>query len=742
MKDGDTLFAGRYVLRGTSQTFSPFTATNTGTGNIYPAPNVTYTITGGNGQYTIVPPSVTIPNGQSNVPQLTFNAVGDGPQEAKLTITADGQTRSYTLLAISAYPSANFRIGTQLLNGDSRLFINTVGCVGRDTASYKIDIENIGGVPFIINSIDAYESDTVYRQGTPRYPLRRDEHGSRIRANDYIVTLQPLALPLSQVPTMTFPMTVPASTTQSLYLTFVGTRPNKRFGRIFFRTNGENFTTIDSSDVPVKGVMSFDLFARADAARLSDNPGGTVPKPVVFKMTKVGETSTARVKIVNPGGCELRLSLNDLKIFAGDAKTFKIVSIPTTNIDPLTNDFRLAPHGVDSSIVLSFSPQQAGSQRASLVMRTNDSTIYLPGHSIRGVYYLDLVGNTPTMLAASNADFGSALIGGGAIEQQHNVIHLENTSGFPVEIDKILFTGPDSAEFVPDGTGGLPGLPRTMVAGERLDLKLIFAPQAGGQSGQRNAAVKLILSTGDTVVAYITGFAGTRILDVTPTDVRFATMSRGKTAHKSLKIANSGTMPLRITGAVLSNSTDFSTSSLARTELQPGQSEELEVTFKPAAAGSATGTLTITSNAPANGGIALVTLNGTASKTRGTDPGDISGTSAGIASGGLSPEDGDLDLSISSVDGEVVAGGVALRQSVPNPGRDAVEISYRLADRGEVTLALYDGNGRLVRVLDQGMRDRGEARVTVRVSDLASGVYHYRLSANGQVLDRVMTVVK
>ena len=137
----------------------------------------------------------------------------------------------------------------------------------------------------------------------------------------------------------------------------------------------------------------------------------------------------------------------------------------------------------------------------------------------------------------------------------------------------------------------------------------------------------------------------------------------------------------------------------------------------------------------------MVTLNGTASKTRGVDPGNVSSSVARGVDGELSA-DAELDLSISGVDGEVAAGGVALRQSIPNPGRDAVEISYRLADRGEVTLALYDGNGRLVRILDQGVRDRGEQRVMVRVSDLASGVYHYRLSANGQVLDRVMSVVK
>ena len=103
---------------------------------------------------------------------------------------------------------------------------------------------------------------------------------------------------------------------------------------------------------------------------------------------------------------------------------------------------------------------------------------------------------------------------------------------------------------------------------------------------------------------------------------------------------------------------------------------------------------------------------------------------------------GDLQMSVSGVAGEVTAGGVALRQSVPNPSRDVAEISYTLPTRGEVTLALYDGNGRLVRVLEQGMREAGEQRVMVRVSDLSSGVYHYRLTAAGHTLAQTMTVVR
>jgi hypothetical protein len=433
--------------------------------------------------------------------------------------------------------------------------------------------------------------------------------------------------------------------------------------------------------------------------------------------------------------------MKDLQIASGDAKEFKVVSLPTTGIDPATGDLLIAPHSADQQIVVRFAPVRSGTRRGTMVIRTNDSTILIPGIGLRGAFYLDLVGSTPTMLATTDADFGAALIGGGAIEQQHNVVHLENTSEFPVQIVKIVIDGADAPEFAADGTSGFPGLPRTMQAGERLDLKLIFAPQAGGQSGDRNATVKLVLSSGDTIEALLKGFAGTRVLDANPGALTFAPMSHGKTAHKTLRITNNGTILLRITGVVLSNNTDFSMSSLARTELQPGQSEELEVTYSPTATGSSTGTLTITSNAPANAGIAVVTLNGTATKTHGTDVGDPSQTTTGTI-GQVGGEVKGVEERVSGVTDEAFAGGMTLRQSAPNPAREVVEISYVLTTRGPMNLSLFDGNGALVRVLEEGVREAGEGHIQVRVSDLASGLYHYRLTAAGHTLSRTLTVVR
>ena len=84
--------------------------------------------------------------------------------------------------------------------------------------------------------------------------------------------------------------------------------------------------------------------------------------------------------------------------------------------------------------------------------------------------------------------------------------------------------------------------------------------------------------------------------------------------------------------------------------------------------------------------------------------------------------------------------GLKLWQSVPNPSRDRAEIRYSLAKAMDVRLELYDGAGRLVKVLDAGMRQAGEQSVVVDVHELASGLYHYRLTSPSGTVSRTMTV--
>ncbi len=87
----------------------------------------------------------------------------------------------------------------------------------------------------------------------------------------------------------------------------------------------------------------------------------------------------------------------------------------------------------------------------------------------------------------------------------------------------------------------------------------------------------------------------------------------------------------------------------------------------------------------------------------------------------------------------------ALDQNYPNPFNPVTVIGFTLPEAGQVTLHVYDITGRRVATLADEHRDKGRHRIrfdTHTVAGLSSGVYLYRLSANGRSETRKMTIMK
>ncbi|MDQ7052939.1 MAG: YCF48-related protein [candidate division KSB1 bacterium] len=88
-----------------------------------------------------------------------------------------------------------------------------------------------------------------------------------------------------------------------------------------------------------------------------------------------------------------------------------------------------------------------------------------------------------------------------------------------------------------------------------------------------------------------------------------------------------------------------------------------------------------------------------------------------------------------------------LEQNYPNPFNPETRIRYRLSSATEVTLAIYNPLGQLVRMLVKGRQPAGEHTVTWDARDragkrVASGVYVYRLSAGEFVQSRKLMLLR
>lgn len=97
--------------------------------------------------------------------------------------------------------------------------------------------------------------------------------------------------------------------------------------------------------------------------------------------------------------------------------------------------------------------------------------------------------------------------------------------------------------------------------------------------------------------------------------------------------------------------------------------------------------------------------------------------------------------------GGLLPDAVELEPNFPNPFNAGTVIRYGLPGARTVSLAVFDGLGRRVRVLEEGQKPAGRHTSTwdgLREGGetAASGVYHLRLVAGSEVLTRAMVVVR
>ena len=166
--------------------------------------------------------------------------------------------------------------------------------------------------------------------------------------------------------------------------------------------------------------------------------------------------------------------------------------------------------------------------------------------------------------------------------------------------------------------------PVTVAAGKSASLGVIFAPKTATQA---SATISFATNVGTAYLA-VTGNGSApppspSQLQAAPTSLGFGAVSVGSTQSKTATLTNGGDASITISQATVSSSA-FRLSGLSLpTNLSSGQSLSFTVVFAPAAAGSASGNISVTSNAvdpslsiPLSGsGTSTVTSGGSAQLT-------------------------------------------------------------------------------------------------------------------------------
>jgi len=192
------------------------------------------------------------------------------------------------------------------------------------------------------------------------------------------------------------------------------------------------------------------------------------------------------------------------------------------------------------------------------------------------------------------------------------VLTLKNSGSAALTISTggITVSGTNSTSFSATTTCGT-----TLAAGSSCTISVTFSPKAAG-------TLTAALNVGDnasgspqTVALGGTGAAAVPTVTLTPATLTFASTTVGSASAAqvaTLKNTSTSTLTLTTGGITLSgtNATSYSETTTCGTTLAAGASCTISVSFKPASAGTLTGTLKVADNA--TGSSQTVTLSGTA----------------------------------------------------------------------------------------------------------------------------------
>lgn len=648
------------------------------------------------------------------------NDFGVASPSADGIITRTGRTTNLYVFRLAA--PLDFQLGvkaTVRANGapiDSALglFGTATSCAGEEAQTIPVTVSNPGTRPLVLRDSEIYRTDSTVGTGAPRYEMLRDANGELIPSPDYIITDGAASTPLNANAPVTFPVTIAPGESRTFNVNFIAFRPGRRYGRLILRTDATSFTGTDTNGVQTYGVVVADLYGHGTGAVLSDNPDGRPNRPLVFGRAPIGQAQTKWLRFVNTGACPLRIHREEFTIASGDIDEFAIATIPSRmEFDP---GFLTVPPRSSDSILIRFTPRHIGARRATIYIRTNDSTVGVEKITERGTLILDLYGEGAFGLYAEDARIGDAAIGDTSTPAPTGIIRLRSAALNGVDIASINITGTDAADFTP---ANWPALPLTVAPASSLDLTLAFRPMTG-TPGVRNALVEIVTATNDTIRATVWANAGTRSVAVNPSTVNFPALRVGRVARRTVTIMNMGTMPVMLGDAAMSGAvTDYSLGAFPRHTLAPGASEFLEITYSPTAPGATTATVTFPTN---TGSPLTITLNGTGAVSRYTGDDDPDG--ALVGDGGCDTPNGGVEFGVAGIGSASTAWFLG---AAPNPSNGStVAVTLNATTAARATATLYNQNGVAVVSTEQELADAGRHTLHLNVTSLPAGLYHLR----------------
>ena len=301
------------------------------------------------------------------------------------------------------------------------------------------------------------------------------------------------------------------------------------------------------------------------------------PTSVSFGNVSTGGSSTKAIILSNTGSTSVPIS---------------VIAVTGTgfSVNGITTPFTL---NAAATVTLNavFAPTAAGNATGSVTITTD--ALHSPlTISMTGTGAQPGLSISPTSFA-----FGSVVDG----QTKSQTFTLKNTGGTSLTISQLSVSGAGYS------LNGLT-MPSTVAAGASVTFNALFAPTTAGSLPGTITITSNAPNSPSTIALSGTGTAGTVILTANPTSLAFGNVNAGTTSSKSVTLTNSGTGNVTISQVAVS-AKDVTTSGVTTpVTLTPGQSQTLNVAFKPTAAETVSGNITVTNSL---GTTTVISVSGT-----------------------------------------------------------------------------------------------------------------------------------
>ena len=380
---------------------------------------------------------------------------------------------------------------------------------------------------------------------------------------------------------MNLPMTLTPGQSATFNVTFAPQSGASASGKVSIASNASNATLT----IPFSGT--------------GVTPGSLTASPASlgFGSVQMGNSQPLQETVTNSGGSSVTITQAPV---TGAGFSMSGMNLPVT----------LTP-GQSATFSVTFAPQSGASAsgKVSIASNASNATLTIPFSG---------TGVTPGSLTASPASlsFGSVQMGNSQPLQET----VTNSGGASVTITQAPVTG---AGFSMSGMN----LPMTLTPGQSATFNVTFAPQSGtSASGQVSVASNASNAT------LTIPFSGTGVtpgsLTASPASLGFGSIQVGNSQPLQETVTNSGGSSVTITQAPVTGA-GFSMSGMnLPVTLTPGQSATFNVTFAPQSGASASGQVSIASNA--SNATLTIPFSGT-----GVSPGSLTASPASLSFGSV-----------------------------------------------------------------------------------------------------------